>query len=79
MRSGIDQPAGPQPGVRFAPRGIAPRGERIAIELWLCEAMTVSAAPRQYEPGWRANDPPESLVEQLAHVREDVTGVIDRT
>ena len=45
----------------------------------MCEAMTVSAALRQYEPGWRANDPPESLAEQLAHVREDVTGVIDKT
>ena len=53
-------------------------GERVAIELSLCEAMTVSAALRQYEPYWRANDPPESVAEQLAHVREDVMAVIDK-
>jgi hypothetical protein len=50
--------------------------ERVAIELSLCEAMTVSAALRQYEPYWRASDPSDSVAEQLAHVREDVTAVI---
>jgi hypothetical protein len=52
--------------------------DRVAVELSLCEAMTVSAALRQYEPYWRATDPPDSVAEQLAHVREDVTAVIDK-
>lgn len=50
--------------------------ERVAIELSLCEAMTVSAALRQYEPYWRENDPPDTVADQLAHVREDVNTVI---
>jgi hypothetical protein len=50
--------------------------ERVAIELSLCEAMTVSAALRQYEPYWRASEPSDSVAEQLAHVREDVMTVI---
>lgn len=50
--------------------------ERVAIEFSLCEAMTVSAALRQYEPYWRVNGPPDAVADQLAHVREDVNTVI---
>lgn len=50
--------------------------ERVAIELSLCEAMTVSAALRQYEPYWRASEPSDIVAEQLAHVPEDVMAVI---
>ena len=51
---------------------------RLVLDLSLCEAMTVMAALRQYEPYWHDVDAPEGRGEQLAHVREDVMAVLDK-
>jgi hypothetical protein len=51
-------------------------GERITVELSICEAMTVAAALRQYEPYWSVTDSAAVVADQLAHVREDITAVI---
>jgi hypothetical protein len=50
--------------------------ERLSIELSLCEAMTISAALRQYEPYWHITDSPQAVAEQLEHIREDIVAVI---
>ncbi|WP_375492909.1 hypothetical protein [uncultured Jatrophihabitans sp.] len=52
--------------------------ERLVLELSVAEAMTVSAALRQYEPYWSANASPTAVFEQLETLRSHITSVIDK-
>lgn len=50
--------------------------QRLVVELSLPEAMTVSAALRQYEPYWSPRASPSAVAEQLAEIRQQITDVI---